>query len=500
VGRLGPAYLLRTGWPIWAALAGLSAAGVIVGTHALLGVSDPLVPAVVAAGGALVLWFATTRRVGLAFLALGLYLGIGDGPARLLTGVPLTSTIRDLLLYALAGNVLVRRWQVSERRMPYPWLLLGLLAVALAQMANPSNGSIAYSIASLRPHLEWLPLTFLGFTLVRSSYHLRILCMSLVVVVVANAIVGAIQFQMSPDELARWGPGYRDLVSGTDRVSGRSFYDAAGNVHVRPFGLGPDTGFGGNIAMLAIPAALALLMLTRTRMLGVIGTIAVGVAAITSQSRSSLVGVVFAVVGFVMFTARARRPGAALVALALSVITATVLLAAVANNTETGVLDRYRTILPGNALGTAVEYRGFNVDHFIDYAGRHPLGAGLGVAAPPASSIVGGTRPALTNSLDAESEFTFLLIELGFPGLLIMACLFIRLVVDASRAALRIADHELKLYLSALAAAALVLTVLWIATPITARTPTAPMFWLLVGVVGWWGRHGMTGRAEPVPR
>jgi len=45
----------------------------------------------------------------------------------------------------------------------------------------------------------------------------------------------------------------------------------------------------------------------------------------------------------------------------------------------------------------------------------------MGTAGPAANAAVGG---APTTQLDAESEFTFLEIELGVPGLLILTGLF----------------------------------------------------------------------------
>src|SRR5262249_24361692 len=140
------------------------------------------------------------------------------------------------------------------------WVIAWLVVIAV-QIANPYNGTLIHSIASVRPHAEFVPLFFLGYLVVRSKTRIRNFLLLLLAIAAVNGVVGLVQQNMSPDQLAGWGPVYEKALKGESSVATRTFADDEGNERNRPFALGGDIGFGGAIGYLAVPAALALLSL-----------------------------------------------------------------------------------------------------------------------------------------------------------------------------------------------------------------------------------------------
>src|SRR5919197_1017689 len=92
---------------------------------------------------------------------------------------------------------------------------------------SASASCLGRTVASLRPHIEFLPLFFLAYLAVRTKRQLRAALALLVVIGAANGIVTFVQFSLTPDQLASWGPGYAAKIEGTDEVSGRVFYDTS---------------------------------------------------------------------------------------------------------------------------------------------------------------------------------------------------------------------------------------------------------------------------------
>ena len=91
-----------------------------------------------------------------------------------------------------------------------------------------------------------------------------------------------------------------------------------------------------------------------------------------------------------------------------------------------------------------------------------------------------------SNGLDAESEPTFLIIELGIPGLLIMYALLLwgmRMGVS-----LRVlAERRLQVALAALAAVFIAVCVGGFVGANTANSPTSPFIWLALCTFAYWG-------------
>src|SRR5262249_9170155 len=155
-------------------------------------------------------WMLLSERYEWTLVALMLYLGLADGYLKLSTGSSNVTLVRDLLLYAIAAGALIRmavRRQAPTLPPLSGWVIAWLVVVGV-QLANPHDGTLLHSLASLRPHVEWIPLFFLGYLILRSRKRIRVFLVLLLVVASANGIVGLIQQNLTPQQLAGWGPGY----------------------------------------------------------------------------------------------------------------------------------------------------------------------------------------------------------------------------------------------------------------------------------------------------
>ena len=470
-----------------------------VGTVALLAalgltiairVPDPSLPVAIAVitvlGAATWMLFAERYEWSLAILMV--YLGLADGYLKLSTGSSSVTLVRDLLLYAIAAGALIRIAVRRESPALPPlsgWVFAWLLVVAV-QIANPHNGTLMHSLASVRPHAEWVPLFFLGYLVVRSKERLRLFLLLLLAIAAANGVVGLVQQNLSPDQLAGWGPGYERALKGESSVSARTFADEEGNERNRPFGLGGDIGFGGAVGVLAVPAALALLALSRglaMRLLVSLLSVGVVLAVVTSAGRIYVVGAVVGVLAFAALTVTSRAGLRTVAGIAVGVVLAYGAVSVVLSDSDSGAFDRYQSISsPGEALGTAYDYRKATLAAIPEYVTEIPFGAGIGSKGPAGSFAGGGSG----KQLNGESEPTFLLIELGIAGLVVMLGFNLRLLFLSATRIRRLEDREARTLLTAVAAPLLALFVSWLGGVATATTPGSPYLWFAAGVLSYW--------------
>jgi hypothetical protein len=430
-------------------------------------------------------WLILSSNVAVTLGALALYLGLVDGVLKLKLNTPTAALGRDLLLYSIIFGAVLRL--VSDRRPvrlpPLSGYVLAFSVVALVQVFNPGSENLQHALASLRPHLEFVPLFFLGYAVMRRSARLRGYLLLLCVVAAINGVAGLAQLDLTPDQLSGWGPGYAERINGTGAVSARTF-DEEGTARVRPLALGSDSGFGGAVAFLAVPALLALLGAVPRRWSLLLGApLATGIilAVVTSQSRSAIIAAVVALVAFFGLAAASRlRVTALVVTTAAVVLTIGVVSVLTARENQSGF--RYDTIAPTEVVGTTLDYRRGVFAAIPDYAMSFPLGKGLGLVGPAAGF---GVNFDESRALNGESQFTFLLVELGVAGLLIFGALQIRLLILTTRLR-RIDDPQVRLLLAGCAAPLFAVAVSWIAGPISATTPTAPYFWFTAGILAFW--------------
>ena len=433
-------------------------------------------------------WMLVSERYEWSLAILMLYVGLADGFLKLSTGSSQVTLVRDLLLYAIAAGALIRMAVRREQPALPPltgWVVAWLVVIGV-QLANPENSTLMHSLASVRPHAEWVPLFFLGYVVMRSRARIRGFLMLLVVIAAVNGVVGLVQLNLTPDQLSSWGPGYEKAINGEASVSQRAFVDEEGNERNRPFGLGSDIGFGGSVGFLAVPAALALLGLgLRPDLRLLVAVLAVGVvlAVITSEARVHVIAALVAILAFAGLTVTSRGGVRTVIGLGVGLAVAFAALSFVFSSSEEGSFDRYQSISsPGKALTTAYDYRSGVISQVPNYITEIPLGAGIGSKGPAGS--FGGTAGG--RHLNGESEPTFLLIELGIPGLAVMLGFMLRLLYLSTTKIRRVGDRETRVLLTAVAAPLFALFATWFAGVSTATTPGAPYLWFAAGVLSYW--------------
>jgi hypothetical protein len=444
---------------------------------------------------ALAVWMFFSERYEVTLAVLLLYLGLLDGFLKLKTGSSIVTLGRDVLLYAIAGGAVVRsiiRHQ-APRLPKITALVLLWVAICLAEVLNPVVPSISHAVAGVRQHIEFVPLFFLGYAVMRSERRLLGLLALILGVAAANGLVSLVQSHLSPAQLAAWGPGYASDILGTAFQSGRTFVTAAGQSFVRPPALGSDLGFGGVVAAMAVPGALALAAAggEYRRYLPLVGggVVLVVVGLATSQSRTAVVTAAVAILVFMALSVTSRRGLTVVVMVAALSLVSYVGVTTVFKGV-TSAPNRYASIAPTKAIATTVSYRQRTLELIPSYLADYPLGDGIGNNGPAGGSAVGG-RTFI--HLDAESEPTFLIAELGAPGLLVM--LVITLYAIKMGVALRVVEgRRLQLALAALTAVFISLFVTWVVGVDSANSPSSPFIWLALGTLSYWYEAMRSGR------
>lgn len=432
-------------------------------------------------------WFLINERYEWSLALLVLYLGLADGYLKLRTGSSGATLIRDLLLYAIVVGALVRA-AVRHQAITLPplsgWVIAWILVVVV-QVANPHDGTLVHSIASFRPHLEFVPLFFLGYLVMRSKARLRAFLALLLVVGAANGIVGLIQLNLTPGQLAAWGPGYAKAINGEGSVSQRGFVSEDGVAKNRPFGLGGDSGFGGSVGFVAVPAVLALLTLPLPPLKRLaVAALSAGVvlAVFTSEARTVIIAAIIAALAYAGLTITSRLGTRALLTVGIAFLAAIAVIGVLVNSTEEGSFSRYNTITsPSEAITTAYNYRSSVIAQVPKYIVEIPFGGGFGSKGP-----AGGFGGANTNRLNAESEPTFLMIEVGVLGLAVMLGFNLTLFRLALTRIRFVPDRETRLLLAAIAAPLFAIFAGWFAGIATATVPAGPYLWFAAGVLSYW--------------
>lgn len=472
-------------------------AGALV-TTAQLSDRSPVVAVSLALLVVLPAWMVLSANYRVTLAALALYLGLIDGVLKLKLDTSMATLGRDVLFYSVVLGALARI-ALDSRPIKLPPLsgyVLAFVVIVLAQVFNPATDGIVRGLAAARPHLEFVPLFFFGYFVLREQRHVRGFLLLICMVAAANGVVSLIQFNLSPDQLASWGPGYAELVNGSGDLAGRVFYDSASGMrYVRPLGLGADTGFGGVTGVLAVPAVLALLGTADRRWAGRLGVpLVVGIvlAIATSQTRSSVLAAVVALLAFGALALASRRRILALLGIAAGLALTVGVLSSLSRSDNNAALDRYDSIAPSNVIGATREARGGSLKVIPKYLGAFPLGAGLGQVGP--GSSLASTTPR-DEPLNGETEFTFLIVELGIIGLVVFAALTMRLLSLVTR--LRsLRDPETRLLVAGCGAPLFGLAAGWLAGPVSAGPPSSPFFWFIAGVLSFWVVSSGTARSH----
>src|SRR3954468_19245502 len=168
-------------------------------------------------------------RIELSLAVLMVYLGVLDGYLKLSTGNSTVSAGRDVLLYAIVAGILVRACVTGARfEIPRYTAHVALFAVlVLAQGLNPNTPGLHGALGGAKQHLEFVPLFFLGYACMRSEKRLQWFFVLLLGIAAANAVAAVIQYNLTPEQFAAWGPGYADRILGQGSFAGsaRTFGD-----------------------------------------------------------------------------------------------------------------------------------------------------------------------------------------------------------------------------------------------------------------------------------
>ncbi|HVR05068.1 MAG TPA: hypothetical protein VMS02_03430, partial [Solirubrobacteraceae bacterium] len=437
---------------------------------------NPVLTVAAALGALGLLALTINPRYEVSLVLLALYLGLLDGPVKLLSASQFASAIRDIMILAIVLGMVVRAVVARERfRLPplAGWVV-AFVAVVLVEAVNPNTHGLLKTIGGFRQQLEWVPFFFFGYLAMRSTEHFRKLFLLLGVIALANGIVGTYQSRLSPAQLASWGPGYGERVTGGGGLSGRTYsYEGVG--HPRPPALGSDSGFGGGVGVLALPGLLALLATKRVRrrwfvMLCCVGAL-LGIA--TSASRTAIVIALVMLLSYALLVLSARlRATRPLMVLGAIVLLALPVGAALLASEGKGVFSRYESIVgskqPGGPGNDDKEGELLQIPRDVALA---PFGVGLATYGSAAG--FGGHEKVTIEGLGASGEAAYNLVtlELGLPGLLLWVGLTLNVIALALRRLRLIADRELRTYLVAVFAAFIAFTVQGLSGPTLAVTP-----------------------------
>ena len=451
--------------------------------------------------GILALMISTRYEVTLTLVTL--YLGLLDGPVKLLSASTAASAIRDVLIFAVVIGMLARL-SVSRQGVKMPPLsgwVVAFVAAVLVQAFNPDTGSILKVLGGFRQQLEWVPFFFFGYLLLRSKQSFRKLFLVLGVIALANGVVGAYQARLSPSQLGAWGAGYASRIEGKGGLSGRT-YVAEGVGHPRPPALGSDSGFGGGIGILALPGLLALLSTgqLRRRWIAVLFCVGALLGIATAASRSAVICSVVALLSYaglsVISGLKVTRLFAGLLAaMALAVGVGAFLIA----EEGQGIFKRQESV---TSLSSAESSGGsLKAGHFLqifhDIKGA-PFGIGLGKGG--SAGGFGGKMKVQIEGQGATGEgaLNLVVIEVGLPGLLLWIGLSISVISLAVRRLRSVADIELRTYLVAAFAVYLAFTAEGFAGPTLAVSPAGTYLWLAPGIAAYW--FAGPGRTASRPR
>jgi len=425
-------------------------------------------------------------------------LGLLDGYLKLRTGSQYVTLGRDGLVAAIAAGALIRAIR-SGRPLPIPPLagfVLAFSALVLVELLNQHGRPLLGGLAGVRQHLEFVPLFFLGYAFVRRESQLEKFLLILVVCAAVGGVVSYIQSTLTPDQLSSWGPGYRERILGTGTFTGagRTSADvASGASTVRPFGLGSDAGAGAVAAALALPAVLAMIMGARgrQRLVALLLAIGIALAIVTAGGRTSLITTLVSLAAFGIIAAGSRNMLRVSVALAVGTMLLYVTFDQLTSRNSAA--QRTGSIASTRVLSTYGNERGASLGKFDEYASAYPLGIGVGHGGPASTvfrptadegdDLVGGNAKS---ALNYETQWNFLLLEIGLAGLVVYLLLNARLLVMITTRVRRIPDQTVRLQLAALGAPLAGLLVQGFAGITTASVPSAPYFWFVSGVLSYW--------------
>ena len=437
---------------------------------------------------ALAIWCFSHRRVDRTLAALGLYLGLFDAYLKLRTGSTSVTLARDVLVVAIAARCAAAHAQLPRvaAHPPARRVRADVLGRRRHRVVQP--GRRARSRAAWPGFASTWSSCRCSFSATRSSAtsrSCRSCCFILVLCASAGGIASYIQSTLTPEQFADWGPGYRDRIFGDGVTSPRLSYDDNSVASVRPFGLGSDIGAGAVAAALALPALLALLMVARGWMRGLMIPLGIGIALAiaTSGTRAGLVTVFVSAVAFALIAATSRNVVRLIVGLTVGVVLVVGAFQYLGAGHDDGPAALSRSLPTGSSRrsprsAARASGRSASTPRAIRW------GSASGSVGPAATALKRGTLA--TQSLNTETEWNFLVLEVGLLGLGVFLLINLRLLQLSLTRIRRVPVTSLRLHLAAIAAPLFGLLAAGFAGPTTASVPAAPYFWFVAGVLSYW--------------
>jgi hypothetical protein len=450
------------------------------------------------AGAIAIVALITNKRLEVSVLLLAIYLGLLEGPVKLGTGGhELASVVRDVLIYAVALGAVMRLLARKEglHLPPLSGWVVAFVTLVLIEGLNPNTLGFTKALGGYRQQLEWVPFFFFGFALMRSKRRFRQLFLLFGVLALANGIVSTYQTRLSPTQLATWGPGYRELVFGTEvtgvkgGLAGR-FYGVEGTSHIRPPALGTDAGTSGGMGVLALAGLLALLATLRWRRRWPIVVLILGALAgiATGEGRLQVVGAVLVALAFIALSFSAGKSVTRPLLAVLAVIVIALPLGSVfVSSLGSATFARYSSLSPSSISPQSKDTKLPSLSQIPKQLERAPFGVGLGeIGAATGFGGVATHEGIEHHGVSAETEYNAIADELGLPGLILWVSFTLRLLVLGFGGLRRISDVELRLYLAAMLATLIGFTLIGLVGPTMSSPAFGTFFWFTAGTFAYW--------------
>jgi hypothetical protein len=431
-----------------------------------------------------------TPRYELTLTFVVFYLGVLDGPVKLLTNSQAASAGRNFIILAVVLSMLLRL-AVSKQDIKMPPLsgwVIGFTLVVLMQALNPSTRGLLKVVGGYRQELEWVPFFFFGYMMMGTKKRFRQLFLIFGVLAFVNGFVASYQSRLTPAQLQAWGPGYAQRLGGEHGLSGRA-YIVEGESHPRPPGLGGDAGGSGGLGIIALPGLLALLTVGNLRRRGIAFVLSAGalLGIASAASRTSAVIAVAVLLMYALLSVLARLKVhrllvVTLIALGLAFAASNFLIATAGKN----VLHRQETLTDQKHTEEhGLKGKERNVMQLGNDITGAPFGSGLGTGG--SAGGLGGKQKVIIEGVGAsrEGDLNLLVVETGVLGLGLWVALTINVIFLAVRRLRRIRDPELRTYLVAIFAAFIALTLEGFSGPTLAGTSGA-FLWFAPGVAALW--------------
>lgn len=460
---------------------------------------------------ALCLWLG--RRL-LVLVVIFAYLAI-EGTLKLLSNNnPIVHVGIDLIVLTVAAYWLAGAIAQHRARLPdLPWIRVVALFVAwvLLLVFHPLSAGLYVSVASFKMHLTMIPLYLMTAMLVRTRKDVVRLLVALTAISLVPFAAALLQYALGPSSVLDLSERYWARIS--------AYHEW------RPFGTSNVPGGGAVFALLATPAAIALLRAPRVsgraRLLAVVSILGAVGTFVASGIRSLDVGALLAVVAMAAI-AMGRRGGRGVVTLLAVVVLGVGGIVAVTEVLEPisreavisdprsltiwrqqDVTDRLKSLTQLGTLSTARSGALGRVMYRIEH---YPFGAGLGRTGPVGGNMTAQLMadPASARIEDevgwSDNYFADMITETGLPGVIMMVTVLIGLMVGAMRLAARVSDP---LYVDVCASIAglffAFLVMSWGSQPLMSNPITA-YFWMFAGLYAAVRRMDREAAAATAPQ